>query len=598
MKMPKQIMLLLLILVLVTGVPVFAMAEEPLSGDIVKNEYELNQWCKDNYESGGKVTLSESITISDKYYFTCGSDADVTIDTGSYGIIYNGGFLPYEFEIIGEGVDEPVLTVVDPNMFMSSWSQSIQNLKVTATGRDDGSDLLGGTAVFVKSANNDVSPNMGEMLTEGEILSYGENAVGVKISDNITEPLDIYCFNIKTYGESSIAVLAPNGVNLYYCKLDSAGQGSLAAKGDDILLDTCRVVGDLPESAKIIQRKITDISGVRLYMPIRQHEIETEYLLWEHFLINFILSGDGEPPKSTLGVIWDEDKIQSIDTRKLGMSTIGGILTPPLAGLGLTDDYTIEFTFEVWDPKVPCIGEIMFQEDYTGKYVFFGLWEFDGWTKDDVIIWRSDDEGATWYDYSDSDQLKWLYDDNLAFNYDNITDPIWFQIEVPGHGESNVVSLYSKDGLTMGGTGGDRTGVDRVIGKNPEDPDKDLPGNPNNDPAVDPPDNKNQDPSKPNQTDPANPVNKKDQKLKSNGITSWTPLDTVSADTRSNNSLVQDIVKVEKLPVAEIPASSGSDPITAKESSGVNLAIIITACAAILLTAGTLFIRFFKLRRS
>jgi hypothetical protein len=81
----------------------------------------------------------------------------------------------------------------------------------------------------------------------------------------------------------------------------------------------------------------------------------------------------------------------------------------------------------------------------------------------DFVLWRSDDGGATWYDFTYSSELVWtIWDDtSVEFRYSNILSPIMFCLEVPGVGESNVVTIYEKDGVSCGDCGGDRTGTDR-----------------------------------------------------------------------------------------------------------------------------------------
>jgi len=149
----------------------------------VYNERQLMDWYAASGGTGGTVSLGCSITITEgNFGFNWHENIDdnrVTIDTGKFGLIYDGGSLSTgEFMLTGEGVDNPVLTIIDPGIFRASWVHGVQGLSVTATGKDG----LGGTAVSVQSEPGyfwDWSPMFNFFKTEGLICSYGTGAVGL-----------------------------------------------------------------------------------------------------------------------------------------------------------------------------------------------------------------------------------------------------------------------------------------------------------------------------------------------------------------------------------------------------------------------------------
>jgi|GEM_PF-3205239 len=450
-----------------TGGSVLALLLPEADENTVYNEQQLMDWYAANSGTGGTVSLGCSITITQgNFEFNWyESNNRVTIDTGEFGLIYDGGALSTgEFILTGEGVDNPVLTVIDPGVFMASWVHGVQGLSVTATGKDG----AGGTAVYVQSEPGyfwNWRPMYTFFNVEGSIYSYGTGAVGLELEG----PMDVYCLNIQVEGKNSAAVSAPEGAALYYCKLSASGSGAAAVRGGDILLDTCAASPAAQRgNITVLQRRIVGLSGSRFYLPVPLNSNSAPYESYIQFLTEL---ADGTLAAQTFFVAWDLDAINAIDLDKPGRTTIPGRFPPPFEGLSLTGSlpFALELVIDVRDPLLPTISDIQMHDlDDEGKYVCFGFWESDAWEVGDLILWRSDDGGATWYDYSDSDDIKWDYRRyEFYFYYDEITDPVFFQLEAPGYGESNIVTLYATDTGASTGDGGDRTGADRIIGTKP-----------------------------------------------------------------------------------------------------------------------------------
>ena len=423
--------------------------------DMVGSEAELEQWCYDHDGIGGTVYLKNNITI--EYGVSGGyGGGHIVIDTGEYGLIYDGGNIAlYDFEIIGEGVDQPVVTMIDAGYFwMGNWNNSLAFTSITATGRGG----IGGVALHV--VRDDGAPFDMNMVSfeNSYIRSYGDGAVGI-LAD---EPMDLYCFCAEVGGANSVAVSAPAGTVLYFCRLSAEGAGAATATGP-VTLDTC-TASPQPEGAIVIDRAITDVSGKRFHMFVQPNDF-----IWPEAFFTFWLTGsDGSEVKRVFMVDWDLDAIDAIDSGAYGTHTIPGSLDPVYEGFGLTDDFPLALTIEVRDPALPTISAVYFS-DWNGNVATLDLWNDYDPAVGGFILWRSDDEGLTWYDCTDSQDLVWLewYKRVVEYHYDEITNPIMFCLEAGGT-YSNVVTLYEKDGMPYGDTGGDRTAADReYVGADP-----------------------------------------------------------------------------------------------------------------------------------
>ena len=461
----KKIFVYLIALLLLIGGPALMFVGVAASGiapeDIVTTEEELTLWCEEHDGIGGTVYLGADITI--EYGISGGYNGGfIVIDTGKYGITYDGGviFLTY-FEIIGEGVDTPVVTVKDIGyMRFGNWNNILIATDITATGRDG----QGGVALRLASGIEDRGALFSINMVSNEykyIKSFGEGAVGI-LADI---PLELYCFSVEVSGTGATAISAPNGTVMYYSRLSASGAAASLTYNSGTTLDTC-IASPTSLGATMINRRISDVSGRRFYLPIPQGSPWD--WMWLTSYYTFWLSGDdgSEVKIDFLLVEWDEDAILAIDTDEPGFYTVQGQLPYVYNGFGLTDEFPLSLTIEVRDPAIPCIGAVTII-DYGDEYMaVLDLWnEYDP-AEGGFILWRSDDEGQTWYDFTDSPALEWpTFSKNVVqFHYDDITNSIMFCLEVPGIGESNVLTLYEKDGISYGNQGGDRTGTDRPGG--------------------------------------------------------------------------------------------------------------------------------------
>lgn len=438
-----------------------------VSGNVVTDETALRRWCEAHLRTGGTVQLGSDVHIRDGIILY-GARGNFTLDTGPHSLIYDGGKISIDnLAITGEGVEKPVLEVRSLGYLRMQWSLALVNAHITATGRDG----AGGTAVLLRGCGNSWPADLTQLLAQGQIRSQGRGAVGVQTEG----PIDIYGWNIQAEGPGSVALDAPSGAGLYYCKL--AAEGS-AIRGEGILLDSCAVSPQpQEEGVEVISRRIAGLSGNRLYFPVRQGEaLPKAYDLPSFF--NLILAADNAPSREAFVYIpWDGNAYAAIDTATAGRHVLGGDLSAPLRGLGLEERFPLELVVDVREPDAPCIETVTFfdnsWEDQKQARLFF--WRSDEWAADEQILWRSDDDGVTWTDATHSPDITWYAGPEYAhphfeFRYDWLPHPVCFQVETPGFGVSNIVVLSDVDGVTTIGDGGDRTGIDRDGGSRPNPP--------------------------------------------------------------------------------------------------------------------------------
>ena len=439
------------------------------ANDTVFSEQELQNWLSANKDAGGIVLLGDTITITSSLLVQNYS-ATVTIDTERFGLVFDGGYLFFlgDALIIGEGMDVPVVDAKDlGRLWIGDWSNSLRTLNITATGRNG----AGGVALRISSSGSG-SFDLTDIFEfdTGLIKSFGAGAVGLEL----TKPFSAYCFNISVEGEASAAVSASNGALLSFCKLTARGEGATAAQGNNIVLDTCIVT---PEpSGEDIRNYTRTLSTA--YLPFKQGGAFRN-LSFDLTRTYAPLEGNADGSSITgIPVNWDEDIWMGIDLDTIGKTIVPGsfVFVDWTTGEELASWYAsflplitkscgLQIIVDVRDPDVPCISDVWFNDDEDT--VVLKLWETDAWTTDQCILWRSDDDGETWYNDTYSTDVVF---DGFSVNYpiSSITEKgCLVQVEVPGVGESNIKRLSLFEGQPFGNHGGDRTGVDRKIGVKP-----------------------------------------------------------------------------------------------------------------------------------
>ena len=431
---------------------------EQKAEDVVSNEEELWAWLEGHSATGGTVFLDNEVRIMQHNHLN-GISGEIIINTGSNGLVFDGGTLTGgDIKITGEGVEVPVVDVWqvgDGSAYSPSWNSSLLQMNITATGQEG----RGGTALRISTVDA-VSFDITNLSWQGEIRSYGEGAKGLWLA----VPMEAWCYNVKVSGNNSMAVYAPMGADLYYCKFIAEGVGAVAVEGKDVTLDSC-AASPTPTGVRSINRSAMVESFSRLYLPL-QLNLDMGYSTDIDMLYTpnvFLTTQDGSTVTQVFAIDWDINKYYNINTSVLGKTIISGSVNSALYGLGVFDDVPITLTVEVRDPELPCISQIIVKEKDGNRYVDLNFWEGYDPTEESVILWRSDDKGETWQDATYANDIFWdiPFGDSVKFTYDVLDHPVWFQLEVVGVGESNIAILYEKDGVFVGGNGGDRTGTDR-----------------------------------------------------------------------------------------------------------------------------------------
>ncbi len=458
----------------------------------VSSPEELQAWIDENYEIGGRVTLSASIVLEESLYPPAylGEDAPlITIDTGSFGLIFDGGDNGdlANSVITGEGVDCPVVTIID-SVYFWGMNLTLHSLNVTSTGRGG----IGGTAVEIVDS---IPPR--DTTAVGIIRSYGTGAVGLQLNTAI----DLNCMDIAVEGTDSVAVSASDEITLTFCHLSAVGDNARIANRQ-ITLDTCTAypsAGDLPT----ITRRICDVFG-NLNL-VRKQSNTIPYINSEAWPRLLLVDQDGNFSTLDIYMPLDMSAMDTFDPMKTGVVTLPGILPDGLQGLGLEDEFSPAYSIHTRDAALPCITTFNFSDDWFnwGEDWYTGNTWVEAWTdypedlQEGYILWRSDDGGSTWYDITEAPNVKWgdISQQNsssyhlFSLDLDGLQPPIQLQLELPGVGESNIIRINSFEGEYYGDNSGDRDGGDRKLPTNNNNNNNNN-NNDNNNDALNPNDGK------------------------------------------------------------------------------------------------------------
>lgn len=426
-------------------------AEEPITVNEVED---LQQWLENLDGHGGEVALGRTITIDQTIFPSVDQDGPICIDTGAFGLIYDGGYIAsYNLFLTGEGVDLPVLEIKstgEPSWFPPlDWNIVLTSMDITALGRSG----LGGTAVRITS-DSDYRRSIAVYESRGQIHSYGRNAVGLALTADTM--LETYCLDIDVSGDNSRAVTAINGADLFLCSLSAQGEGASVASEDDIVLDTC-ILSPEPDHAEIIYRTIKRPTGVEPQIQQYADSNDVEDAVCFYDATRFLLTGGRYLDVS---LMHNEERLASIDTSILGPVDFPITLPDVMQGFGLEGDS--DFTLRLWvrDPALPVIKS-MEQRD---NLLYFFSWE-DAEYEPGTILWCSEDDEKTWTDISNWDAVRWNDFSLSGFIFqlkaDKITKPVSLALETKT-GWSNIITLTpGEKGAVSIGPGGDRDGGDR-----------------------------------------------------------------------------------------------------------------------------------------
>lgn len=441
--------LLAALIFIVLLAPGFAAAQAA-DEDAVSTDLELFSWLEAHVGVGGTVTLLNSITLTTPYYLSNTPDTPITIDTGGHGLTYHTGAIAGSgFQIVGDGVDTPVLSITGPCVPRGNWQGILLYTDVTARGDQE----RGGAAVYVDYSDEIYSFQTANVYqNEGRIRAFGPGAVGMQIA----RVQELYFVNAAVAGEGALAVDAPKGTTLYFSRLEAAGMGAATAP-DDVMLDACTAS---PAHVGLIER---DIIGPSLMKALQQGAPHSAITALDDYAPTLVLSAPGrESIALQAAVAWDMDAIRAIDSAEIGMTKIQGALPPALQGFGLEASFDLELCVEMIGSTLPYFHTLSVFELGESYALDLGDWNItdgQGNPLEGARLFASADGGKTWEDITASEDVRFHWD-GIQIRMAAIPELLLYQAEVGGV-YSNTIEVYKTMRLPVGGNGGDRSGADR-----------------------------------------------------------------------------------------------------------------------------------------
>ena len=450
----KRLLSILICLVLIGCPAVFAAAYDAgLESDIVYDWDELEDWLDDHWRTGGTVHLGANISVnginsidisfyaSDKLY----------IETGEYGFIINRVlYIGANIEITGSGNETPVILVRDGGILHIDWIEYDDMALISVTGD-------GGTGLKLEEGASYV-------CGPWSFMSYkASGACSVAIDSEVY--LELPNHYIDACGSGARGLVSSAQVDMLLSCVMSDGASITAPT---VTLDTC-VVSQEVSGATIINRKITSV-GPRFYPhdPVPAGVEQSGYFANVQMFCTIILSAEGLEDYDIYAYVDFDDSCMDYDTP-------GKYYLPPQ--LPLPAPYDIfSFNFEdapetypvtVYDPAVPTFLD-SFSSPWTREYVIRHIYTGD----ESLTLWRSDDEGQSWYvfwrqDDEDTEGFFIWADYGIIDFYISdmsiLSAPAWFTYEVGEGKGSDVLYVDLKNMVVEENVGGDRDGGDRVV---------------------------------------------------------------------------------------------------------------------------------------
>ena len=462
------VVLFLAVLPLLMPAPL-AYADE---SDVVYDQAGLSDWLDAHNATGGSVTLGAPITITEPHFrIECFSESEtITIDTASFGIIIaeNAGLviLEYRVFITGAGAPSPVVLVQQGGSlslgdYRFSFAPSDIS-SIAATGEN-------GIALYMQEG--------GTLSTINQLFKLrSEGTAGIAFyieGDFIAETDSLFKYSnalkfcvIEAPGRGGIGIVSAIPVYLFLCRVTA---DSAAIRAPAAVLDTCMVAPEV-SGAEIISRTLslsaTTMVDMRL---IPMGETPSDW-----YRISLSLDALDAPSISVIfNVYVDKSQINT---------DIPGIYPMPIhipAPLDMADHDFDNFKVEVFNPAVPRFLS-------SGLAGFFGpvrywLDYYYSGTIEDLVLWRSDDLGKTWYKWWDGAVLDGsgavegsppppdvfvdygILSVEIANPNEELTSEVWLVFEVLSQKtDSRTLSLQFSVRDPDDGIGGDRTGTDRV----------------------------------------------------------------------------------------------------------------------------------------
>ncbi|MCL2826257.1 MAG: hypothetical protein FWD72_02495 [Eggerthellaceae bacterium] len=458
------------------GVPggaagIATMADTP---DEVGTAAEFIQWKNDHFLTGGSVVFTDTITLTAADLGASGYvtidcqpvDGQILIDTASYGLITEVPLvIGANTQVTGSGTPLPVIHVLNGGELWLRPDVDFSTSSVTATGDGGMAVSLDDGAFF-------------SCLPGSSVCANGADGVALYAAgDCVNDPYDQGIgFNggvFEATGTGGRAIVSGAAVNLFLCEVRA---DAAAVEAPAVVLDTCGEVSPSIAGATVIRRTFVpdNISPYPNKLIMGDSATLTDLAtpsVYTGVALYGYLVGDGlEDRYVSCTATFD---ISQVDIDTPGIYPMPLIIPAPYCFAVIGQDLT-GFKTEVVDARVPSFvgstqswfGSEMLEYYFTGD-------------PDELVLWRSDDLGVTWYPYwrgtddpdaNDNLEVVAMGTSLYLTVYDMANEmpgEVLLVFEVPSLGvDSKTLTVnYAEGEVTEGGTSGDRTGTDRNTGE-------------------------------------------------------------------------------------------------------------------------------------
>ncbi len=127
-----------------------------------------------------------------------------------------------------------------------------------------------------------------------------------------------------------------------------------------------------------------------------------------------------------------------VSTNEIGVHPIGVTVASWHREFGIAPDDSELLTIDVYDPAMPYYNTVGF----LPRYGWYAHYLFRGDDLSGLTLWRSDDEGESWYDYTAEAIIAVNPDTDIKLYFQEPPDyPILLVWEAEGIGETKILRI-------------------------------------------------------------------------------------------------------------------------------------------------------------
>ena len=363
---------------------------------------------------------------------------DIRIGTGRYSLITEGYLYLWQgADIYGSGIDGAVVQVEDGG------SLNIFNTQYNGTAAISATET-GGVALSLSSGSGHYSDE------SAYVVITAEDGIGI-----LSEiPLELICHYINAGSGSGI--VSTEDVSLFLCRVEGE---TAAVDAPAVFADTSVIVPQDGDGIETVHRRIKSVFPSLAVLDIG--DPQPEELFADSYYTTVTYSAQGVEDRELLQFVRAD--IPQIDTSVPGDWLAFPVIEDWMELSGLLPIEEELYAIAVRDLRVPVYWYI--DAVFDPSYVFY---RYNGAESDPLILWRSDDEGESWQDATDSYDFMLWDEGTLVLIQWVEDDPVWLVWETPDAGESEILVISFSAGTAYGNPGGDRSGIDRGETKLPD----------------------------------------------------------------------------------------------------------------------------------